>query len=285
MVAPLIGALVGGLSLGALYVLMSMGLTVIWGTLNIFSFAHGSFILISAYSCWTVLEVLGIPFLASAIVAVALSFVLGMVLQILAIQPLLKQGLMPIIISTLAVSIFVSNGVLVAFGPRVKRLPDFLPGSYAYSFLAVSNKDIVITITAISILIAVALFLKRTKTGLAMRAVEQDPDASRLMGISVTKIYLLVVALACGLAGIAGVFLGSKQLVSPDMGDLPLLMAFIIVVFGGLGSIKGTIIASFIVAEIQVVAGYFLGTYWVNPTLFLLMMLSLVVKPQGLYGK
>ena len=262
-----------------------MGLTLIWGTLKIFNYAHGSFITIGAYLTWALVYLLGCDFWISIIIAFFLFLFLGIVLEKTVMGPLLGQGLMPVIIGTLSVSIFVENVILETFGPRIKRLPAISNDVIRFSFITVSVNEVIISILSLSVLIVMGFLLKKTKLGLAMRAVAQDEDAARLMGIKVSNIYLITVALASALAGIAGIFIGARELMTPTLGNWPLLKAFIIVVFGGLGSVKGTILASFIVAQVEVFTALYLGIYWIGPTLFIFMMVGLILKPEGLCGK
>lgn len=279
----LIPVLVDGLLLGALYCLISMGLTLIWGTLDIFNFAHGAFTAIGAYVTWTVLVSLGLSYVVAVAIALISGFVLGIVLERVAMFPILKQGLMPIILSTFAVSIFIENGLLVVYGPKEKRLPLIWDATFRYYSVAVTGNELLIFVTAIVVLTAMGIFLRKTRMGLTMLAVSQDKEAANLLGIKVPTVYAATVGLATSLAVLAGIFLGAKGLMTPTMGGFPLMKAFVIIILGGLGSIRGTVLASFIVAEIEVLASLLIGAYWSNPTLFLVMMAILIVRPYGMF--
>lgn len=279
----LIPALVNGLLLGALYCLMSMGLTLIWGTLDIFNFAHGALIALGAYLTWALVVSLGFTYVVAMPIVLISGLITGIVLERVAIFSLLKEGLMPIILSTFAVSIFMENGLLAVFGAKEKRLPFIWDATFRYYSIAVTANELLIFATAIVVLAAMAIFLRRTKMGLSMLAVSQDKEAANLLAIRVPTVYAATVGLATSLAVLAGVFYGAKGLMVPTMGSFPLMKAFVIIILGGLGSIRGTVLASFIVAEIEILAGLAFGAYWTDTTLFLVMMAILIVRPYGMF--
>jgi len=140
-------------------------------------------------------------------------------------------------------------------------------------------------IVSVALMAALGLFLTRTRWGMAIRAVAQDLDAARLMGVPVGRLYPMTMGLASALAGIAGVFLGALYFAYPGAGDLPLLEALIVVIFGGLGSLPGTVYAAYAIGLIQATAEVMVGTTWSLPILYGVILLVLVVRPQGLMGK
>ena len=144
--------------------------------------------------------------------------------------------------------------------------------------------SMLMAMTSIVLMVGLGLFLSRTRWGFAIRAVAQDLDAARLMGVPVRRLYPLTMGLASALAGIGGVFLGALYFASPTAGDLPLLTALIVVIFGGLGSLKGTLYAAYIIGFIQALAIVLVGTTWSLPVLYGVILLVLIFRPYGLFG-
>jgi branched-chain amino acid transport system permease protein len=281
--------LLTGLVLGSLYALISTGLSMVWGTLRIFNFAYGSLMTIGAYVAWTIADKngLGVGIGVGIAVAAAVLIGLGTLLERILIEPFIKRpdvGLIAII-TTLAGSLFLENGAHILWGPRLKQLPSLFQGNIKFLGTVISLQDLIIMISAPLILALVALFLARTRLGRAIRAVEQNRDSALLAGVNVPLIYALTFGLSTGLAALAGIMLGITRFITPSMGDAPLLSAFLVVILGGLGSLGGTMAAAYIIALIEATAMTFLGLYWTPVVLFAIMILTLVFKPNGLFGK
>ena len=265
---------------GALYCLVALGLTIIWGTLEIYNFAHGSWVAIGAYLTWSFLFNAGMPFLLSAILALIFSFILGVIIYKLVIQRV-GANLMIVVICTMMIATFIENFILLTYpsGALIKRLPPILDVNYRVGFVILPGTELVYTITAAVVLVGLWLFLKRTRLGLSIRAVNQDKDAARLMGISVTRVSMIIVGLASCLAALVGIFIGSKEVMIPTMGAWPMWKASIICLLGGLGSIRGTALAAFVISEIEVMSSLFLGQSWSSMFLFVFLMSWLIVRP------
>jgi branched-chain amino acid transport system permease protein len=155
----------------------------------------------------------------------------------------------------------------------------------AFMGTVISKQDVLIMLSAPVILGLVALFLSRTRMGLAIRGVEQNRDSALLAGVNVSGIYARTFAISAGLAAVAGILLGINRFIQPSMGSSPLLIAFIVVVLGGLGSLWGTMLSAYIIAFIQAITITYLGLYWAPVVLFIVMILTLVFRPNGLFGK
>jgi branched-chain amino acid transport system permease protein len=283
LVDSIISTVVGGLTLGSLYALVALGLTIIWGTLEIYNFAHGAFVAVGAYITWTLLYLAGVPFLLSAILTLVISFFLGIVMYELAIKRV-SSNLMIVVICTMMISTFVENTLLLVIpeGALIKRLPVILDAVYRVGFITINGTELVYTVVAAAVLVFLWLFLKKTRTGLAIRAVNQDKDGAYLMGINVVYICMFIVGLASCLAALVGIFLGSKEVMTPTMGSWPMWKASVIALFGGLGSIKGTVIAAFVISEIESLTALFFGNQWVTPVLFSFLMVLLMLRPTGI---
>lgn len=196
-----------------------------------------------------------------------------------------RGGDLNVMITTLAAATVLENVVQLAWGPRLKQLPAVSNGVVKMLGSAVSVQDIVIVIVAPALLLILAFFLKRARLGLAIRAVEQNRNSALLTGVRVQSIYSLTFALAAALAALAGILLGGIFFVTPTMGDDPLLKAFIVIVFGGLGSLRGTIVGAYVIGLIESATIFFLGLYWTPVVLFGFMIFVMIARPTGLFAE
>lgn len=281
--------LMSGLVLGSLYAMMAVGLALVWTTLGIFNFAHGMFITLGAYLAWTVADDrgLGLGLAAGIAVSVAILMGLGCLAEILLIRPFLKRDNLVLIavITTLAAATFLENGTLLIWGGRSKQLPPLVEGKLNFLDVGISTHEAVIIVVVPFILFLVWAFLQRTRLGSALRAVSQNQEAALLMGINIHLLYILSFALAAGLAGLAGIFLGGIKFMSPAMGVDPMVKALVVVIFGGIASLSGPIRAAYVIGLLEAVSVYALGLYWTQTALFLVMIAVLMVRPTGLFGR
>jgi branched-subunit amino acid ABC-type transport system permease component len=287
-VSDVVAILISTVVLGSIYGLVAIGMTLIYGTLRILDMSQGSMVMIGGFVAWGVLVVAHSNPVLALLAAFALTFVLGTFTQLISVQPLMGRRSeldfeMVTFITTFAVAIVLANVALQIFGPFQKNVPPLISGGVSILGQALSYQSIAMAGTSIVLMGGLGLFLVRTRWGLAIRAVAQDLDAARLMGVPVGKLYPLTMGLASALAGIGGVFLGAQFFASPGAGDLPLLEA-LIVVFGGLGSLSGTLYAAYAIGFIQSTAVVTIGTTWTLPVLYGVILLVLIFRPYGLKG-
>jgi branched-subunit amino acid ABC-type transport system permease component len=283
-------AIVSGMTTGSLYAVMTVGMTLIYGTLRTLNMAHGSMVMIGGYVSWTVFDGIGWGPLAGMVVAAIVAFAFGVVIQQVAVRPLIgRRGVdfeMTAFISTFAVTIVLSNLALQVYGARSKAVPPVIHGRlHLLQGVSVSWHSLVMAAIAVGTLLALGAYLSKTRYGLAISAVAQQLDAARLMGIPAQRVYNLTMGVSSALAAIAGVLLASVFFVSPNAGDLPLLKALIVAIFGGLGSVRGTILAAYIIGLGEALVSLYLGVKWSLPLLFLSIMIVMLVRPTGLLGK
>ncbi len=322
----IVAIIASGLVSGSLYALMASGLSLVWGTVRMFNFAHGALVMIGAYSGWyfsnsgglaKVLQPLGknitnnseewglmgdilhplgewilsiksgFGLLLGVPLAIICCGIAGYVIYVLLVKPFVgKPGSdLVVIITTIAGASFMQNGVQVIFGPRYKQLDRVLKGPPLEVLdTAIGLQEVLIIVLTPVTLLLLNLFLKRSKLGLAIRAVAQNDDFARLVGINVNQIYPLTFVVSSMLAGLAGLMLGGLFFILPTMGSEPLLRAFVVVVFGGLGSLPGTIIGSYIIGLIEQSSAYVFSLYWAPVVLFATLILVLIFRPRGLMG-
>lgn len=284
-----VGILVETIVLGSIYGLVAIGMTLIYGTLRILDMSQGSMVMIGSFVGWGVLVVAGWNPVLAILIAFIITFALGTFTELISVQPLMgRRGFdfeMVTFITTFAVATVFANVALQIFGPFQQNVTPVVRGGIdVYNGVNLSYQNMTMALVSVGLMGGLGLFLARTRWGFAIRAVAQNLDAARLMGVPVMKLYPLTMGLASALAGIGGVFLGAKFFAYPGAGDLPLLEALIVVIFGGLGSLSGTLYAAYAIGLIQATAEVVVGTTWSLPILYAIILLVLVVRPHGLRG-
>jgi branched-chain amino acid transport system permease protein len=283
----LVQALWGGIVFGSVYGLMAVGLTLVWGALNFLNFAHGVFYVVGGYLGWTLMSELGLPIGLALPLAVAGTALVGVVSYLAAVQPVLgKAGwLNATMISTIAAGIVLENVALLVWGPRNKVVPELVGGNTVVANVVVTHHSVAVVAVSVLLLLALQGFLRRSRHGLAVRAVSQQMDAARLMGVPVRRVFLIVMAVSAGLAAVAGVLLTPMLGLNPGAGFLPLLKALTVVILGGLGSVKGTIWAAAAVGFMESFVQVYVGASWTLPILFFMVVVVLSARPQGFFGQ
>ncbi len=279
-------AVYGGILYGSIYGLMAIGLTLIWGALRMLNLAHGSLYLLGAYLAWTALNILKLPALASFAVGITAAALAGLLIQVLLINRLLNRPSFfnAAMIATVGTSIIIDSSALLVYGPRVKQMPPIIAGQLKISGVVIQYQGLVIILVSAISLILLSLFLRRTRYGLAIQAVSQQMDAALLMGIPAVAIFTTVMAISAGLAGLSGGLLSSVFFIAPSAGFNPMVKALVVTIFGGLGSVKGTIWAAYVIGLLEAFLQVYLGSGWALPGLFLFMIIMLVIRPSGLFG-
>jgi branched-chain amino acid transport system permease protein len=278
--------LFSGLFQGSLYAIMAVGLGLVWTTSGVFNFSHGVMIMLGAYLCWTLSDPagLGLPLYLSIPAVVIVAGVLGWILQWILVRPFIgtRDLVLTVVIMTLAAASFLENLSLEAWGPRAKQLPPLVEGTIGIGGFNVSLNQVTIIALTPLVLLGIWLIMHRTRLGLNLRAVSQNIDSSLLVGLKPNILFGVSFAVAAGMAALAGIFLASFKFMSPGMGTEPLTKALIVVIFGGISTINGPILAAYIIGLIEATSTYFLGLYWTPSVLFLIMIATLMVRPEGL---
>jgi branched-chain amino acid transport system permease protein len=285
----IVAILISGLISGSLYALMASGLSLVWGSLRMFNFAHGTLVMVGAYSAWYFSNPMGLGggLLLGIPAAIVVTALMGFLIYLLLVKSYIgRPGAdLIVIITTIAGATFLQNGSQLVFGPRYKQLDRVWRGNIEIMNTAIGLQEVLIIVITPIALILLALFLRHAKMGLAIRAVEQNYDSALLVGINAKQVYPLTFAVSAVLAGLAGIMLGGLFFIEPTMGNEPLLRAFIVVVFGGLGSLPGTIIGAYIIGLIEAISTFTLSLYWAPVVLFSVLILVMVIKPTGLMGE
>lgn len=281
--------LINGLSLGSIYALIALGYTMVYGIIQLINFAHGDVYMVGAYVGYVCMAHFHLGFFTSLIVAMAVCAVLGMVIERVAYKPLRNSTRIAVLITAIGVSLLLEYTMMYFAGAEVRTyppMPGFMSGSYHLGGVTVTALQLMIIAISVLLMVALQFIVKRTRLGRAMRAVSQDADAARLMGISVDNTISFTFALGSALAGAAGVLVGVYyNSINPLMGILPGLKAFVAAVLGGIGLIPGALIGGYLIGTMEVVvSGLGFSTYR-DAAVFAILILVLIVKPSGLMGK
>jgi branched-subunit amino acid ABC-type transport system permease component len=269
---------------------VAVGMTLIYGILRVLDMSQGSMVMVGGFVGWAVMTSAGWSPLIALALAFLATFALGVVTQLVSVQPLLgRRGLdfeMITFITTFAVAIIIANVALQIAGPAQRNVPPLVDGAVnVYNGVSLTYQSMIMAGTSVAIIVGFGVFLARSRYGIAIRAIAQDLDAARLQGVPIRRVFPVVMGFASALAGIAGVFLAAQYFASPTAGDQPLLIALIVVVFGGLGSLPGSIVAAYAIGLIQATASTLFGTTWGLPILYAVILIVLVIRPQGLLGR
>jgi branched-chain amino acid transport system permease protein len=289
MESILVQQIVNGLIVGSYYGLMATGLTMIFGVMKITNFAHGEFLMFGAYvAIYSTLYFTGLFGWMGAMFFAAVGVgILGFIIEKFLFRPLLKRNSdIDTIMLSVGLSILLANGAHLLFGATPRMLVDpFASKNVNFFFFSTSLIRIFSFIFAIISIVALQLFLSKSKVGTAIRAVSQNRNSSILMGIDTNFIYGLTFVLGSALAGISGVLSGTIFSVSPTMGALPTLKAFAITILGGMGSVRGAILGGFILGVAETLGGNYISMDYKNAIGFIIMIITLLVWPQGLFGR
>ena len=283
-----IQTLISGLSLGSIYALIALGYTMVYGIAKMLNFAHGDIIMIGAYAVIVSINQMHMPGLLAALVSIIVCALLGVIIELLAYKPLRQAPPLAVLITAIGVSYFLQNLALLIFGSEQKSTPEFirLPkvtlGTVEIDGITLCT----LAVTAL-IMIALTLFINKTRTGKAMLAVSEDRDAALLMGIDVNKIISVTFAVGAALAAIAGAFyILETRSVSPTLGSLPGIKAFTAAVIGGIGSVSGAMFGGLLLGVIECACNAVPGlSNYTVAIEFGLLIVILLVKPTGLLGK
>ena len=279
-------AIYGGILYGSIYGLMAIGLTLIWGSLRMLNLAHGSLYLVGGYVAWAALNQWALPALPSFALGVIAAALMGLIIQVLLINRILGRSefFNAAMIATVGAAIVIDSAMLLIFGPRVKQMPPVFQGQFKFAGVVITYQGLLIVVVALISFALLWLFLSRSRHGLSIQAVSQQMDAARLMGIPTVTTFMIVMTISGALAGLAGVLLSSVFYLSPTAGFNPMVKALVVTIFGGLGSVKGTIWAAYVIGLVEAFLQVYFGAGAALPGLFLFMIIMLVIRPTGLFG-
>ena len=299
----LLSHLMNGLSLGSVYAIIALGYTMVYGIAKMLNFAHGDVIMIGAYVSFCVVFYLQLPPVVALLIAMVVCMVLGMVIERLAYKPLRKAPSLSVLITAIGVSYLLQNSAQLIWGANTKAFPKMftLPDASLFGGkvtvanntisllegqLNISGNTVVTILSCVVIMVALILFINKTKMGKAMRGVSEDKGAAELMGINVNLTISVTFAIGSALAAVAGILLCSTYpTLLPTTGAMPGIKAFTAAVFGGIGSIPGAMVGGILLGVIETLGKAYVSAELGDAFVFAVLIIVLLVKPTGLMGK
>ena len=281
--------LINGVSIGAVYAIIALGYTMVYGIAKMLNFAHGDVIMVGAYMSYSVTSYMGLPTAVAILVAVVVCTLLGVLIEGLAYKPLRGVPSLAVLITAIGVSYFLQNAAQLIWGSAPKNFKSIVTMSPVVLFngqLTITGEVIYTIVASALIMVVLTLFINKSRMGKAMRAVSEDRAAAQLMGINVNQTISTTFAIGSALAAVAGVLLCSTvPTLMPTTGSMPGIRAFTAAVFGGIGSIPGAMLGGILLGIIETFSKAYLSTQFSDAIVFLVLIVILLVKPAGLLGK
>jgi len=279
---------ISGIMTGGIYALVALGFVLIYKSTGVFNFAQGDILMVGAYVCWACMVQLSMPLWLSFLCTFIFAVALGLVVERFTLRPLLGQPILAAVMITLALGTVINGLVTIIWGSRQEVLPDFFPREpLQLGGIMVSQQLLLGFAIAVGLFAAFVFFFRRSKLGLGMRATAEDQEVSRSLGIRAQNIFALAWVIACIVAVVGGVLLGSVNGVNMNLSYLG-LKAFPVVILGGLDSVPGALIAGLIVGVLEKLAtGYIdpvVGGGFAEVFPFIVLLIVLMVRPYGLFG-
>lgn len=286
MSLSLVQVLVGGILLGAVYALFASGLTLIWGMMNVVNFAHGDFVMVAMYVAFVVWKLLGIGPAASIPIAALLLATLGIIAYFGLVRHVMKGPMLAQILGTFGLALFLRYVAFWTFGADFRTLPDTLVGgSFQIAGIRFEGSRVLAGGMGLAITLILHLVLTHTAVGSRMLAVSEDATAAQLMGIRPQRMQALAWGMAGAATGIAGALIANFFYTSPTVGETLAILAFVTVSFGGFGSVLGALVAGLIIGVVESLSAYLVGPVYKDVIVYILFVLVLWFRPQGLMGK
>ena len=287
--------IVNGLTIGSLYALVALGYTMVYGVMKLINFAHGDLVALSAFAGLTIytsifadgstsiVAIITVFMFTAAIIAVV-----GVLLERLAYRPLRTAPRLSAVVSALGAGLVIQNAIMLIWGPNMKIFPSHLFPSYVYHVggIVITFTQLMILIFSSVLMIALYLFINKTKMGTAIRAVAIDQDAAKLMGINVNKIIMIIFIIGSMLGAVAGLFIGIYYRgITFDMGWMYGLNAFVAAIIGGIGNIPGAMFGGLMLGLFNALISGYISSAWAETFTFMLLIVVLIFRPTGILGE
>jgi branched-chain amino acid transport system permease protein len=284
-------AIASGIVTGCVYALIALSLVIVYKSTDVINFAGGEIVMIGGYAGMFALLYLGLPYISIFVVAALATFALGALFDRVVLHKVLGRAapgqsiLVAMVIATVGLSYVLKGSVrVVPYTEEVRRLPPFFTGEPIFvGSIVLQRQDVAIIAVAVLVMAAIWAFFSLTLTGKALRATSQNPRAAALVGIPVRRMRMTVWGIASALAAIAGILLAPKLLMTPDMGVI-VILAFAAAIIGGFASLPGCVLGGIVLGVIQNLVGLYVGSNAISVAPFVVIMLILALRPQGLLG-
>ena len=284
--ASFIQLLVSGLATGAIYALIAVGFTLLWQTSQTINFAQGEFVMLPAFFILTAMDV-GAPFWLSALIGIALSvLVLGVLFKFIIVDPMLKHGVLPLVISTIALSLFLKEAAKAFYSSQAQPFPALVPATDIHLFEAViSTQSVAVLAVAIATVAAMQVLLSGTRVGRRMQATAQNPTLAEILGIPVRRMVLYSFLLNAVLVAIASILITPIYLAKFTNGETLGMAAFIAAIIGGFNQVRGAIVGGIILGVLDNLSAAYISSQYRGAFPLLILIAVILVRPQGLLGR
>lgn len=278
---------INGLNVGSIYALIALGYTMVYGIAKMINFAHGDIIMVGAYTVYVGIATLHLPVFAAVILGIIVCAIFGVVIEKVAYKPLRKAPPLAVLITAIGVSYFLESAALLIFGSKAIQFKSIIHmKGLKLGDLVISGESIVTLGITIILMVALTLFINKTKAGSAMLAVSEDKGAAELMGINVNKTISLTFAIGSALAAVAGILYAcSYGFINPYMGTMAGIKAFVAAVIGGIGSVPGAMIGGILLGIIESLSKSYISSQLSDAIVFGVLILVLILRPSGILGK
>lgn len=284
MLDILVSELFNGIVLGSIYALVAMGLTIIWSIADVPDFAQGGIYVFAGYAAYFATTLFHIPYFLSIFLAILTAIAFSVFFDKYFYWPL-RESPLSLLLVAIAFFFLLDNLAITLFTAKAKMLSSPLTNIIIYlGAMTVNAQRILIPVITIIVFIIINIVIKKTKIGIAIRAVAQDREAAALMGINISSIYILLFTIGGAATGLASSLVAPLYSVYPEMGTLPILKALVVVVLGGMGSFLGALVGGLLLGIIEAVGVTYVPVAWQHGFAFIILILVLVLKPSGLFG-
>jgi len=281
----LVQQLINGLTQGSLYALIAIGFVIIFGTMNLVTFAHGEVYMVGAFMGYFALTLWNLPWPVALMMGMAAGWILGVLMEKIAFRPMRNLGHMPPLLITIGMSIILKEAVMIVWGAENRPVPSLFGQTIQVGNSQISLLQLVIMGIVVLLIVGLQLLIQGTKIGRAMRATAQDHEAAQAMGVNADRVFNIAFGLASLLGGAGGVLVGIYyNAVSATMGGTAGMKGFAACIFGGLTSIPGAILGSLIIGVVENLTVQYIASGYRDIIGFLVMVAVLIVRPQGLLG-
>jgi branched-chain amino acid transport system permease protein len=274
-----------GVMLGSTYAIVALGLTLVFGILHIPNFAHGHLYMLGAYLCFFFITLYGFGFWLAVVMSMIILALVGIVVERLVYRPLRDKPHINSFIAAVGALVILENGVIALWGPQGQRIPNPYPGITELLGITMTYQRLLVIVAAILLIVLFQIFIKKTTTGMTIEAVAQNPEGAALVGINVNRVSAITFAISTATAALAACLVAPIFMISPTMGALLGMKAFIIVILGGLGSIPGAILGGYILGLLEALGGGYLSAAYKDVYAFGALILILAIRPTGLFGR
>jgi branched-chain amino acid transport system permease protein len=284
--ASFIQLLVSGLATGAIYALIAVGFTLLWQTSQTINFAQGEFVMLPAFFVLAAMN-MGAPFWLAALIGIALSVaILGLLFKLIIVDPILRQGVLPLVISTIALSLFLKESAKDFYSSQAQPFPTLVPAIDVHIFGAVvSTQSLAVLAVAIVTVVALHLLLAKTRLGRSMQATAQNPALAVILGIPVRRMVLMTFLLNAVLVAIASILVSPIYLAKFSNGETLGLAAFLAAIIGGFNQVRGAILGGVILGVLDNLSAAYLSSQYRGAFPLLILIVVILIRPQGLLGR